>query len=428
MALFNNPKPKKHKKKNTSKKQPKRQTPPTTTALAPLRPPAAIPKWEPKPFVPTEVGPHISPIESSFLEGLTGKKSAISKLKLNPEKEFLKAFNDLTYRHRAWDIWNDFIVMAACALSNPVDKEHYDEREARYLRIINKYNKEEQNKFPELFAQLVLALEINPEQDFLGNLYNTLKLHDEGRKQIFTPYSVGELMATLSIDDVVNQVKERGYISICDPTCGSGTTLIAAVHSARRKISEIDLNFQHHILVAAQDIDETVALMCYIQLSLLGVAAYVKVGNALTEPMSSADTNENYWFTPMYFSDVWAMRRLVHKLDELFQTPDIPKQEKKPFRLLVKLEEADCYCTIPQLYEKVAQKARFGLTDNSRFNCTKIRCTQAVQDTVYRFYEEHGGTSGAIAMLWASGGPKADIDGDELAIEIEDGFITEGDD
>lgn len=59
-----------------------------------------------------------------------------------------------------------------------------------------------------------------------------------------------------------------------------------------------------------QDIDETVALMCYIQLSLLGVAGYVKVGNSLTEPMTDNDDKENYWFTPMYFSNVWVLRRI----------------------------------------------------------------------------------------------------------------------
>ena len=79
------------------------------------------------------------------------------------------------------------------------------------------------------------------------------------------------------------------------------------------------MNFQNHILVSAQDIDETVALMCYIQLSLLGVAAYIKVGNTFTDPMTSNDTLENYWFTPMYFSDVWAMRRAVHQMDRLLQ-------------------------------------------------------------------------------------------------------------
>lgn len=66
-------------------------------------------------------------------------------------------------------------------------------------------------------------------------------------------------------------------------------------------MEKVNLNFQNHVLVAAQDIDETVALMCYIQLSLLGVAAYIKVGNVFTEPMSMNDNGENYWFTMMYF-------------------------------------------------------------------------------------------------------------------------------
>lgn len=52
-------------------------------------------------------------------------------------------------------------------------------------------------------------------------------------------------------------------------------------------------------------------MMCYIQLSLLGAAAYIKIGNSLTEPMSSNDTLENYWFTPMYFCEPWSLRRSI---------------------------------------------------------------------------------------------------------------------
>ena len=79
------------------------------------------------------------------------------------------------------------------------------------------------------------------------------------------------------------------------------------------------LNYQNHVLVVGQDIDEIVALMCYIQLSLLGVAAYIKIGNTFTEPMDPNDTTENYWFTPIYFSDVWTTRRLVHQMDDLLK-------------------------------------------------------------------------------------------------------------
>lgn len=144
------------------------------------------------------------------------KKPAGKKCKkvLSPEKAFLDAFGRLTNRYRAWDVWRDFITMFACSLSNPLDKEHRDKREALYLEVIKKYNKQDQELFPEL------------------------------------------------------------------------------------------------VLVVAQDIDKTVALMCYIQLSLLGVAGYVKVGNSLTEPMTDNDNKENYWYTPMYFSPVWTMRRI----------------------------------------------------------------------------------------------------------------------
>lgn len=173
---------------------------------------------------------------------------------LTPEKAFLEAFGRLTNRHRAWDVWRDFITMFACSLSNPLDKEHRDKREALYLEVIKKYNKQEQELFPELAAQTVLALE--------------------------------------------------------ETCCGAGATLIAGIHAARKQLEKANLNYQNHLLVVAQDIDETVALMCYIQLSLLGVAGYVKVGNSLTEPMTGNDNKENYWFTPMYFSNVWVLRRI----------------------------------------------------------------------------------------------------------------------
>lgn len=198
----------------------------------------------------------------------TGKKS---KKVLSPEKAFLDAFGRLTNRYRAWDVWRDFVTMFACSLSNPLDKEHRDKREALYLEIIKKYNKQEQEVFPELATQTVLALEEDPEQDFLGSIFMSLNLGNEHNGQIFTPYHVCKLMAEVTMDNTVKKVEQDGV---------------------------------------AQDIDETVALMCYIQLSLLGVAGYVKVGNSLTEPMTDNDDKENYWFTPMYFSNVWVLRRI----------------------------------------------------------------------------------------------------------------------
>ena len=240
------------------------------------------------------------------------KKPAGKKHKkvLSPEKAFLDAFGRLTNRHRAWDVWRDFITMFACSLSNPLDNEHRDKREALYLEVIKKYNKQEQELFPELAAQTVLALEENPEQDFLGRIFMSLKLGNESNGQFFTPYHVCELMAEVTMDNTIQKVEQDGYISINDPCCGAGATLIAAIHAARKRLEKANLNYQNHVLIVAQDVDSTVALMCYIQLSLLGVAGMIKIGNSLTEPIINKDSTENYWFTPMYFSPIWTTRRL----------------------------------------------------------------------------------------------------------------------
>lgn len=241
------------------------------------------------------------------------KLEKTQKKAFDARKEFLKVFNQLINSHRSWDVWRDFIVMYACAISNPMDKQHYDEREELYLQTIKKYNKQEQPLFSELAAYTVMALEENPEQDFLGSIYMSLNLGNKNNGQHFTPYHVCELMAEITMQDSVLKCEKEGYITIHDPCCGAGAILIAGIHAAKKQLEKAGYNYQNHILVVAQDIDLTVALMCYIQLSLLGVAGYIKVGNSLTDPIIESDSKENYWFTPMYFFPVWSMRRLFEK-------------------------------------------------------------------------------------------------------------------
>lgn len=275
------------------------------------------PIWEPTISMPNKNPADISKENPKKSPDENAPKSKLIEKRLDYRKEFLNTFKKLTYQYRAWDVWRDFIIMFACSLSNPVDKTHYEEREKRYLGIIQKYNKQEQALFPELVAHTVMALKENPEQDFLGSIFMDLNLGNDSGGQFFTPYHVCQLMADITMGDVAAQVEKNGYVTIHDPCCGAGATLIAGIHSARKQLEKVSLNFQNHVFVAAQDIDEIVALMCYIQLSLLGVAAYIKVGNALTNPMTENDILDNYWFTMMYFSDVWTMRRIFHRMDDL---------------------------------------------------------------------------------------------------------------
>ena len=263
------------KKKSKKHSKPSQQKPRVQTRPKPMEEP-----WKPPMAVPPKA---VQTKETSIVPMLESarpvKKEYVPHRTTMRKSEYYQEFRSkfqqlLSPRSRPIDIWRDFIVMSACAMSNTVDKSHYDEREKRYLETINKNEKSQQHIFPELYADVVMALDENPEQDFLGRMFMDLHLDYEELKQIFTPYHVCQL------------------------------------------------NFQNHILVIGQDIEELVALMCYIQISLLGVAGYIKVGNALTEPMTSDDSMENYWFTPMYFSDVWYTRRMIHRFTDLFEKGD----------------------------------------------------------------------------------------------------------
>lgn len=315
------PKKKKHKPKSTPKQrptapksQPEFWTPPHLTKS---KTPVTEERLLVEAPVKYEIPPVPTPQETTAIPQTISEQERVYPKNSQARKDFLQTFRSLTRRWRSWDIWTDFVTISACTISNAVDKSHFAEREELYLRIIRKYNKQEQDLFPKLFAYTVLALEEDSDQDFLGDIYTELGLNSKEHKQIFTPYHVCHFMAEITFGDLVQQVEETGYIEVYDCCCGAGATLIAAANVAKHKLEKGGLNFQNHILVTGQDIDHVVTMMCYIQMSLLGVAGYFKVGNSLTEPMSSSDSLENYWFTPMYFFPVWHYRRLYRQLDKL---------------------------------------------------------------------------------------------------------------
>lgn len=230
---------------------------------------------------------------------------------MNEKKEFVALVRQIQ-SHSVWEIFSDFVLMFAVAISNRVDSGHYEKREAMYMKTISKYTKSEQNIFPKLCTNVIIAMEENPERDYLGEIFMSLELGNKRNGQFFTPYHICVLMAKMQIHDVSKQVQERGYISVSDPCCGAGALLIAFANSVRNA----KVNYCNQILFVAQDIDYTAAMMCYIQLSLLGCAGYVKVGNSLTEPITVNDDTSNYWYTPMYYNDVWVYRRLIHKMSK----------------------------------------------------------------------------------------------------------------
>lgn len=229
--------------------------------------------------------------------------------------QFIKLFRKLTETRMIWEAWADFISLTSCAISNCIVTQNWEQREKEYSEISKKYTTEEQEIFPQLLSMVVIALEDNPNQDFLGSIYMALELGNHWKGQFFTPYDVAKMMSDMLIESVLSKVRQEGFVKIGDCACGAGATLIAAANSAQEILSKEGMNWQSHILFIAQDIDPVTAKMCYIQLSLLGCAGYVKIGDSLLDPVTVGDDLTNYWFTPMYFNDVWYNRRIWHSLD-----------------------------------------------------------------------------------------------------------------
>lgn len=243
---------------------------------------------------------------------------------MNWRKQFLDSFKRLTYRNQDWRAWSDFVELAACAISNRLDKSKYDEREKRYLEIVKGYERAEVDEFPKLLACVAGALDEDPEQDFLGALFQELELSSHWKGQFFTPYHLCRVMADMQTGDIVERVQENGYVTVNDPACGAGALLIAFANAARYRM----VNYQERILFVAQDIDRTAALMCYIQLSLLGCPGHVIIGDTLSRP--GLHPENDVWYTPMWFVGGWQTRFIVQKIATLVRDVEKRQDQAEP--------------------------------------------------------------------------------------------------
>lgn len=229
------------------------------------------------------------------------------------EKEFIEVFNKLCYSRSTWQVWEDLMSAIACSLSNSVDRvpQHYEQREKEYAQCIDRLGSVELPA--KILGIIVMALENNPEQDFLGKMYMNLNLGSHWRGQYFTPYNICKMMSEMTCRNFDSQIEQKGYISVYDSACGAGATLIAAANSMK----DSTYNFQNHVLFVGQDIDRVVGMMCYIQLSLLGCAGYICIGNTLTNPLSGhalfpqEKEGQELWYMPMFQTDIWRTRRLL---------------------------------------------------------------------------------------------------------------------
>ena len=214
-------------------------------------------------------------------------------------KEIIKVIESIAYKHGISTVFDDYLTIASCAVSNTVDKVHFDEREALYMQTIKKYSKEELQKFVELHAMVVNALEQSLySSDLLGELYHSLNQSNSRNGQFFTPIHIAEFMAEAMLGPKCTEIEEKGHVTLCEPTCGSGVMVIAAANSLYKN----HYNPSQNMCVLACDNDIRCAKMAYIQLSYLGIPAVVVHGDSL------AMQEYARFYTPVYMIGGWIWR------------------------------------------------------------------------------------------------------------------------
>lgn len=149
------------------------------------------------------------------------------------KQEFLKVFREMCYSRSAWQVWADLISMIACSLANSTDPDkagvRYLEREQEYKQCAERLGGVD--KPSRCMAVIVEALERNPEQDFLGELFMELKLGNHWKGQFFTPYCVCKAMSNMVTGDVDEQIEQRGYIDLSESAQMINTSIVTALSS-----------------------------------------------------------------------------------------------------------------------------------------------------------------------------------------------------
>lgn len=227
----------------------------------------------------------------------------------------MKILRGLSGRYSLFDVFRDFVTMAACAISNSCDMRHYEEREALYMKTVKKYTRDEACAIAQALGVVTMALEAGP-QDFLGTAFMQLDLGDSWKGQFFTPFEVAKMMSMVTLGDAKSVVERDGFITVLDCCVGAGSMIIAAADTLKCQ----GMNYQRHMHATAGDIDPIAVYMAYIQASLLHMPAVIYHGNSLTVEVWSE------WKTPAHVLGFWdsKLKRRTQRTEAAVQPENYP--------------------------------------------------------------------------------------------------------
>lgn len=269
------------------------------------------------------------------------RASAKFGAKVEARISITKTIESLSHRHSTWQVFSDFLEMAAISISNSVDHRQAVAREARYMTIVKGYKPDEIAKFPQMLGELCVALEEKPD-DILGRVFHELELHNKYAGQFFTPFVVCQMMGQMTADPEITKaaIADRGFITAMEPACGSGAMIIALADALRAD----GVNYQQQLHVHAIDIDLKCVHMAYLQFALLGIPAVIIHGDALS------NEEWGHWYTPQHVLGGWA-----RKLRPRFEA--VPELLPEPIHVPAPLLLPPPQIIPPAVHEPIAARA-----------------------------------------------------------------------
>lgn len=205
----------------------------------------------------------------------------------------VKEMQALAQTHGIHKVFMDFVEMFALCIANRMDKTQFETREKRYLDIVKAYSPADVDRLASMCALLIMAMQAEAEtgrlRDVLGEIYHELELHDKWTAQFFTPQHIADMMGSMTLGKGPSIKPDTAY-TVYEPAAGSGVMVLGFVNA----MIQANMYNPHRVIVKAVDSDPKCVHMCYIQLSLYGVAAVVVHGNTITQEEWAC------WYTPVY--------------------------------------------------------------------------------------------------------------------------------
>lgn len=208
------------------------------------------------------------------------------------KKKIVKMIEQMAGKYSEYEIFSNWVELGALTYANSCKVIHdkiWHDREKRYIEIMNRYSKEDQQNMITMFGLLHVAFE-RGMSDILGEIYMESGCGSKANGQFFTPFHLSELNARLQLEGITEEQK----LTINEPSTGGGGMIIATA----KVLKEKGINYQRCMDVVAQDLDWKGVHMTYLQLSILGIKAIVVQGNTLSEPYVKGYDRNRMFITP----------------------------------------------------------------------------------------------------------------------------------